>query len=271
MADSKKYYYMRLKEGYFDSDEQKILERMPDGYLYSNILLKLYLKSLKNNGKLMLTDSIPYDAQMIATVTGHQVGTVKQALQIFEQLGIIKRFETGEIYMMDIQNFVGESSTEADRVRNFRKQVKDKETKLLNGVQMYDNRTPEIEIEKEIETEQEKDIRDRDRMNERGDTASAPTPAKRHQYGMYHNVLFTDEEFAKLQEEFPDWEQRVERLSEYIASKGAKYKNHLATIRAWARKDKERPDKPKEQNPALNYAQRTYDEHAFDDIFEDLN
>lgn len=158
MADSKKYYYMRLKEGYFDSDEQKILERMPDGYLYSNILLKLYLKSLKNNGKLMLTDSIPYDAQMIATVTGHQIGTVKQALQIFERLGIIKRFETGEIYMMDIQNFVGESSTEADRVRNFRKRVKDKETKLLNGVQMYDNRTPEIEIEKEIETEQEKEI-----------------------------------------------------------------------------------------------------------------
>lgn len=44
---------------------------------------------------------------------------------------------------------------------------------------------------------------------------------------------------AKLQEECPtDWQERIERLSEYMASKGAKYKDHLATIRAWKRKEK---------------------------------
>lgn len=60
----------------------------------------------------------------------------------------------------------------------------------------------------------------------------------RHKYGSYSNVLLTDEELDKLKTEFPtDWEQRIERLSEYIASKGAKYKSHLATIRAWARKE----------------------------------
>ena len=48
-------------------------------------------------------------------------------------------------------------------------------------------------------------------------------------------------EYEKLKDEFPnDYEERIERLSSYIASKGAKYKNHLATIRNWARKDKER-------------------------------
>lgn len=69
---------------------------------------------------------------------------------------------------------------------------------------------------------------------------SAPAPDKptRHKYGFYKNVLLSDEDIEKLKTEFPhDWEQRIERLSEYIASKGAKYKNHLATIRAWARKE----------------------------------
>ena len=69
---------------------------------------------------------------------------------------------------------------------------------------------------------------------------SAPAPDKptRHKYGFYKNVLLSDEDMEKLKSEFPhDWEQRIERLSEYIASKGAKYKNHLATIRAWARKE----------------------------------
>lgn len=58
-------------------------------------------------------------------------------------------------------------------------------------------------------------------------------------YGTYQNVFLTDEEFQKLKAEFPDWQERIDRLSEYIESKGAKYKNHLATIRSWARRDKE--------------------------------
>ena len=60
----------------------------------------------------------------------------------------------------------------------------------------------------------------------------------RHKYGMYENVLLSDADLEKLKNEFPDWEQRIERLSEYIASTGKTYKNHLATIRVWARKDK---------------------------------
>jgi hypothetical protein len=69
---------------------------------------------------------------------------------------------------------------------------------------------------------------------------TAPKPTK-HKHGYYKNVLFTDEEYRKLQEEFPhDYSDRIERLSEYIASTGKKYKNHLTTIRSWARKDKEK-------------------------------
>ncbi|MBS6831645.1 MAG: hypothetical protein KH216_02235 [Clostridiales bacterium] len=63
----------------------------------------------------------------------------------------------------------------------------------------------------------------------------------RHKYGIYKNVFLTDEDMEKLKSEFPDdWQNRIERLSEYIASSGKTYKNHLATIRVWAKKDKER-------------------------------
>ena len=61
----------------------------------------------------------------------------------------------------------------------------------------------------------------------------------RHKYGEYSNVLLTDSDMQKLKEEFPtDWEERVERLSAYMASTGKRYKNHLATIRNWARRDR---------------------------------
>lgn len=79
------------------------------------------------------------------------------------------------------------------------------------------------------------------------DNGEAPLPkSPRHKYGMYENVLLTDEDYRKLQDEFPhDYTDRIERLSEYIASTGKKYKNHLATIRTWARKDAETKPKNK--------------------------
>lgn len=60
----------------------------------------------------------------------------------------------------------------------------------------------------------------------------------KHKYGQYQNVLLSDEELDKLKQEFPnDWKERIERVSGYCASKGITYKNYLATIRNWARKD----------------------------------
>ena len=102
--------------------------------------------------------------------------------------------------------------------------------------------------------------KDRDRLElgkgsvgEDIEEAEPPKPT-RHKYGMYENVLLTDEDYEKLIAEFPtDWPGRVERLSEYIASTGKKYKNHLATIRSWARKDtSQRPAAAKSSNPFLD-------------------
>lgn len=157
MSDNKKYYYLRLKDNFFDSDELKILESMKDGYLYSNILLKLYLRSLKNDGKLVVNDRIPYNAEMLASVTGHQIGTVKQALSIFKDLGLIDVLENGAIYMLDIQNFIGRGSSEADRKREYRQRIESDRTNVLTNVRQISDKTPP-EIEKELEKEIEKEI-----------------------------------------------------------------------------------------------------------------
>jgi hypothetical protein len=69
----------------------------------------------------------------------------------------------------------------------------------------------------------------------------AKKEAGRHRYGRYGNVLLSDTEMTTLQSEFPDdHEERIERLSEYMASTGKTYKSHLATLRAWSRRDAEK-------------------------------
>ncbi len=102
--------------------------------------------------------------------------------------------------------------------------------------------------------------------------ASAPKKprkanAVRHEYGAYRNVLLSDEDLAKLREEFPDWEARIERLSEYIASTGKSYKNHLATIRAWAKRDAQSPQQKRRYFPsAAEYEEQEPDPLALAQI-----
>ena len=145
MADNRKYYYLKLKEDFFDTDEMKILESMKDGYLYSNILLKLYLKSLSNSGRLMYRNVIPYTPEILAILTGHQVGTVEKSLDVFKKLDLIEMLDNGAIYMMDIQNFIGQSSSEADRQREYYNRMK-AEKEALAG---ESTETPELPEPKE--------------------------------------------------------------------------------------------------------------------------
>ena len=215
MSDNRKYYYLKLKESYFDDDAIVLLESMQDGMLYSNILLKLYLKSLKYGGTLQLDENIPYTAQMIATITRQQVGTVERALQIFMKLGLVEPLDNGALYMSNIELFIGQSSTEGERKRRARMKIS--EQKRLSG-QVSETKADICPPEKERESE--------------------PGRAAPAAYGRYENVILTDTELSELKAELPDkWEYYIDRLSGYIASTGRKYKNHAATIRRWAADD----------------------------------
>ena len=191
MADNRKYYYLKLKENFFDSDSIVLLEDMKDGILYSNILLKLYLKSLKNGGRLQLDEHIPYTAQMIATLTRHQIGTVERALAIFQQLGLVEQLDCGLLYMTDIELMIGQSSTEAERKRAARLENKALLPPRTNGGHLSDIRPPEIEIKKEIDIELEKE-------------GELKGQALARSYGRYENVFLTDTELSELQAELPE-------------------------------------------------------------------
>ena len=82
--------------------------------------------------------------------------------------------------------------------------------------------------------------------NTKENTKESEAPSRRayEHFGEYGNVLLTREEMDLLRKEYPDdWQQRVNRLSEYMASTGKCYRNHLATIRSWARQDAPKEEK----------------------------
>lgn len=89
----------------------------------------------------------------------------------------------------------------------------------------------------------------------------------RHKHGEYKNVLLSDEEMSKLKAEFPkDWATRIEKLSLYIKSTGKGYKDHLATIRNWARRDEEKAQAAAERGHKKK--ENIYSSEASYDLFE---
>ena len=234
MSDNKKYYYLRLKDNFFDSDELKILESMKDGYLYSNILLKLYLRSLKNDGKLVVNDRIPYNAEMLASVTGHQIGTVNQALSIFKDLGLIDVLENGAIYMLDIQNFIGKGSSEADRKREYRQRIETDRTNVQTNLrQISEKSPPEIEIELEKEIKIEKEIDSSASTTTKRKRFEKPTLSEIEQYCIERNNNVNAEQFF-----------------DYYESNGWKVgknsmKDWKAAVRTWERSGYRKPNSKK--------------------------
>ena len=166
MSENKKYFYLKLKDSFFSSEEMLVLESVPNGMVYQNIYLRMCLLSLKNEGALTFKDMLPYDLRMLATVLRVDIAQMKMALELFEQLGLVTKTDNEVLFMSDIQTLIGQSSTEAERIARYRRRIADNNniTEMLSdsectkSVQMLQTCTPEIELEKELKTEKKKDI-----------------------------------------------------------------------------------------------------------------
>lgn len=108
-----------------------------------------------------------------------------------------------------------------------------------------DTNVNDIDINIDIDRDIDKDLKEKYKKEK---------PVK-HKHGQYKNVLLSDDELQKLQTEFPlDWQQRIENVSEYCASHGKTYKDYLATIRNWARRDKQKPVPIRKNDAKVGYA-----------------
>lgn len=235
MADVK---WIKIAVDMFDNRKIKQIGSMPEGD--SLLLMWVQLLCLAGNvndgGFIYLTKEIPYTDEMLATQFNKPISTVRLALKTFEQFGMI------EI----INNMIFLSSWEKyqsiDRLTEIREQTRARvakhreKQKLLAAGQLDGESNVTCNVTVTQGNALEEDI-DKDIDKDKNKSISKKSP--RHKHGEYQNVLLSDDDLEKLKAEFPaDWDQRIQRLSEYMASSGKSYKNHLATIRNWARRDK---------------------------------
>ena len=245
--------WVKIMTDMFDNRKIKHLRHLPEGNNIVLIWVMLLTMAGRCNagGMIFLTENIPYTPKMLADELGFEENTVRMALKALEEFNMIT---TDHAHFAiagwnEYQNIEGmDKIREQNRLRKAAQRARAKQQALPpascdSHVTVTQSHAADIDIDKD--KEEEKDICD-------SVPESPPPPAKpkKHKHGEYQNVLLTDEELQKLQEAFPDWEERIERLSGYIASTGKKYKSHYATIRNWAKKDQQAQPIQRQAAPA---------------------
>lgn len=229
MAEAR-YYWLRLQEDFFKSLRIKKLRKLAGGDTFTIIYLKMQLMTLKTGGVLHYKGIEPTFAEELALDLDESPDNVDITIRYLLSCGLLETSDEREYFVPFAVANTGSEGSSAKRMRDARaKSV----TLCEQSSEMCALSYGEKEIEKEKEKKKDKEIE-----SNVPDKNVGNKPA-RHKYGEYNNVLLTDEELEKLKTEFPDWKERIERLSSYIAQSGKSYKSHLATIRNWARKDKE--------------------------------
>lgn len=180
MADNKRFFWLKLKEDFFEDETIEWLEEQPNGKEYVLFYLKMCLKSLKHDGKLYRevgTRIIPYDIKKLSEITKTPVDTVMIATKVLSEIGLVQRMDDETLYMNQVMNMTGKSdSTNAERQRRFRERQKQK----LLASNVTDNVTPITLHSNESIEHRDKSIENRDKsieLDSIGDK-SPKTPAK---------------------------------------------------------------------------------------------
>ena len=233
MGQEKRYFWLKLPEGFFRQKEIKRLRKIAGGDTYTIIYLKMLLRSLANNGVLFF-DGVENDfISELALDIDEDEENVAVTVQFLEKQGILVEISETEYLLTSCAGMVGSEAANAERMRQHRKKLKSSQ---CDGVASLGDSTvtncdtcvitsdTEIDIEKEIEKEIE---------IEKSKKTSTKQP--KHRYGEYGRVLLTDEEYKKLAIGYgvPTRDSAINFLDAYIAEKEYKSKSHYLAIRRW--------------------------------------
>lgn len=242
MEGNNKFYWLKLKRDFFKRSDIMIIENMPNGKEYILFYLKLLLESIEHDGSLRFSDTIPYNEEMLATITNTNIDIVRSAMKIFTSAKMIEILDDETIFMGEIASLIGSAvnNDNANRQRRFRENKKQalvtennaSVTKSNDSV-TNNNESKSIELEKEIDIELELDSKE-----------SKPKKTRFIPPSVDDVRAYCEERGNNVD---------PERFVDYYASKGwmigkNKMKDWKACIRTWEKKNKEQPSSIS-QNP----------------------
>lgn len=219
--------WLKLDVNILNHNKIKMIRKYPDGDALFALWIGLICLAMKSDqpGFIYVCDSVPYSAEDLALLFDLEIKTVEMGLALFEKFDMIQNIKGGIIEVLrfrEYQNIEGierKRELTRKRVNRYREKVKQLPVKRVTDALVTEcnaDRLDKIRIDKnreDIDKEKNKDIKIR-----------------------HHDaVLLTSDEYSKLIEKLGEKEtlNYIEKLNNYILSKGKKYKSHYHTILNW--------------------------------------
>ena len=184
-AEAKKYYWYKLKQGFFEEKTQKFLRQLPGGDTLLIIYLKLMLTATSSEGVIKYDELMPSCEEELALMLDEDVANVRLTLTALEKAGAIEWWDNNRLYMTAVKSLTGKEGESTERVRKHR------EKKKLLALQCNTDETEgntcnvlcntEIDIDKEIELKRDTDIRDTKKEKDKKEKPALVT-------GMFKNI-----------------------------------------------------------------------------------
>ena len=228
MAEGK-FYWLKLKRDFFKRHDIQIIESMPNGKDYVLFYLKLLVESIDHEGELRFSETIPYNADMLATIANTNVDIVRAAMKIFAQFGMVDVLEDKTIFMAEVQKMIGSATDNdnANRQRRFREAKKQAALPQRYASVTKNNESKSIEIEKEIEI---------DKKNRRF------TPPTRDEVAQY----ITENGYNVDANAFIDFYSSCG----WVIGKNKPMRDWKAAVRNWNRRDNEKKTQAPKNSPS---------------------
>lgn len=164
----KRYYWLKLKRDFFKRHDIRIIESMTNGKEYILFYLKLLCESVDHDGNLRFNEHIPYNEEMLATITNTNVDIVRMAIKVFQELNMMEVLDDGTYFMQEVNKMMGSSSQDEHTKESTRQRVqafRERQKQLQIEEKRYSNVTCNGEKEKEIELDIEKEKDNRVTIN----------------------------------------------------------------------------------------------------------
>lgn len=161
-----RYYWLKLPKGFFKKAEVRVLEGLPNGKEYALFYLKLLCESTEHHGRLRLNDAIPYNEDMLASITNTNVDIVRSAMVALAELNMIEILDDGTLYMLAMEEMIGSETRDAERKRIKRHESRAIEATSSSVIETTSGQCPKmsenvLNCPTEIEIEIEKDLKEK--------------------------------------------------------------------------------------------------------------
>jgi len=231
----KRYYWLKLKDDFFNQKEIKKLRKIAGGDTYTIIYLKLQLLSLQNEGVIAYEGIEDNFVDEMALTLDEDVENVRVTILYLQKVGFLEEINADEFILPKAVESIGSESSVAARVRKYR----DKQKALLCNTQVTKS-NGEIDIEIDIE----KDINN-----------SGTSPRK----NFIPPTLEEVQAYCKERNNNVD----AQKWYDFYQSKGwmkgkNKMKDWKACVRTWEKSESKQVQTQK-KNGFDNFEKRTYD------------